>query len=125
MTIGRVYCASSRKAFPDPPALIMRTRMVAFSVLLAVLALLVWAVAARMNRDDEEVVVSTRPSAGDALTYLIEASERFAPDDIQGTREMEEWLDRLGPDDLAALARVYERADAAGHIAAAARELQA
>lgn len=69
--------------------------------------------------------VARSEEAGDELAYLIEVSERLAPDKIQVDRELEAWMDGLSEADLAELAHVYERADAAGHMDAISRELKA
>lgn len=80
--------------------------------------LLCWAGAKLISRGGGAPMGQTKP-ADDELSYLIEASERLAPDKTQVDREMEAWMDGLAPAELAELAQLYRRADAAGHMTAA------
>lgn len=71
-----------------------------------------------------ETAVTQSAETEDELAYLIEVSERLAPDEIQVDREMEAWIARLNEENLAELSRTYERAAAAGHMESITRELQ-
>jgi len=100
----------------------MRVAMVVILSFVLAVGLLAWAGWWRGRTGQQ---IGAGRSGGDELGYLIDASDRFAPDRIQEHRALQVWIDGLAEADLAELRRVYERAAAGGHMDGAKRELRA
>lgn len=99
-------------------------KMLKFILVIFVLlcaALLCWAGVKRFFRDEGTFMSQASNAPEDELLYLIEASERLAPDKVQVVHEMEAWVDALTSAELTELTQLYRRADAAGHMVAATR----
>ena len=97
----------------------------AASLLLCVTACALWVRNQERHPSRGTAMTSKSSEAKDELAYLIDLSSRLAPDEIQVDREMEAWLDRLSAAQIAELAAAYQKADAAGHMAALTREYRA